>query len=49
MQQQIYDQFLYTQLVDMSLIDAHLKTTTGYDATIQGYSKRYWTEVGAAS
>jgi peptide/nickel transport system substrate-binding protein len=43
MQQMIYDNFLYTQLVNEQLIDAHTKKWTGMDPNLSGYSKRYYT------
>jgi peptide/nickel transport system substrate-binding protein len=46
MQQEVYDNVLYTQLVNMQAIDAHRSNMTGFDIDLSGYSKRYWTEVG---
>jgi len=43
MQQIIYDNFLYTQLVNEDFIDAHTKQWTGMDANLNDYSKKYWT------
>ena len=46
MQQIIYDNVLYTQLVNMNAIDAHRKGWDGFKLELSGYSKRYWTDVG---
>jgi peptide/nickel transport system substrate-binding protein len=43
MQQMIYDNFLYTQLVNELYIDAHSKTWTGVETNLNAYSKKYWT------
>jgi peptide/nickel transport system substrate-binding protein len=43
MQQNIYDNFLYTQLVNELYIDAHAKTWTGIEPNLNAYSKKYWT------
>jgi peptide/nickel transport system substrate-binding protein len=44
MQQMIYDQFLYTQLVNEKYIDAHSKSWTGIEPNLNAYSKKYWTD-----
>ena len=43
MQQMIYDNFVYTQLVNELFIDAHTKTWAGTEANLNAYSKKYWT------
>jgi peptide/nickel transport system substrate-binding protein len=43
MQQIIYDNVYYTQLVEEEAIDAHLKTWDGFYPQLNGYSKQYWT------
>ncbi len=43
MQQVIYDNFVYTQLVNEEYIDAHAKTWTGIETELNAYSKKYWT------
>jgi peptide/nickel transport system substrate-binding protein len=43
MQQMIYDNWVYTQLVNEVYIDANAKTWTGMDANLNAYSKKYWT------
>ena len=43
MQQIIYDQFLYTQLVNEELIDAHTKQWTNIDSNLNAYSKVFYT------
>jgi len=45
MQQLIYDNWLYTQLVNEQYIDAHAKTWTGIDADLNAYAKTYYTAV----
>ncbi len=45
MQQIIYDNFLYTQLVNEQLIDAHTKQWTGIEPNLGAYSKVYYTGV----
>ncbi len=45
MQQIIYDNFLYTQLVNELYIDAHTKGWTGIEANLNAYSKTYYTAV----
>jgi peptide/nickel transport system substrate-binding protein len=48
MQQEIYDNVLYTQLGEEDYIDAHPTSITGTDVLLNGYSKRFWTEIGKA-
>ena len=43
MEQQIYDNFLYTQLVEEQYIDAHTTQWTGMDPHLNAYAKMYWT------
>jgi peptide/nickel transport system substrate-binding protein len=43
MEQQIYDNFLYTQLVEEQYIDAHTKQWDGMDPHLNAYAKMYWT------
>src|SRR5204862_774693 len=43
MQQMVYDQFLYTQLVNEVYIDAHTKRWTGIETNLNAYSKKYYT------
>jgi peptide/nickel transport system substrate-binding protein len=43
MQQMIYDQFLYTQLVEERLIDSYSSKWTGFQTPLGGYSKAYYT------
>jgi peptide/nickel transport system substrate-binding protein len=44
MQQMVYDDFVYTQLVNEQKIDAHSKAWTGfYPEMATGYSKLYYT------
>jgi len=45
MQQIIYDNWLYTQLINEQYIDAHTKGWTGIDADLNAYSKTYYTAV----
>jgi peptide/nickel transport system substrate-binding protein len=44
MQQMIYDNVVYTQLVNETYVDAHSKLWTGMDANLNAYSKAYYTE-----
>ncbi len=44
MQEMIYDNFLYTQLVEEQYIDAHTKEWTGMNPNLNAYSKKYWTD-----
>ncbi len=48
MQQIIYDDVIYTQLVNMNFIDAHGEKWTGFHPELSGYSKRYYTDVRTA-
>ena len=43
MQQMIYDNFVYTQLVNEELIDAHSTKWTGFHIELNAYSKDYYT------
>jgi peptide/nickel transport system substrate-binding protein len=43
MQQMIYDNVLYTQLVEERSIDAHTSKWTGFQTALSGYSKAYYT------
>jgi peptide/nickel transport system substrate-binding protein len=43
MQQLIYDNFVYTQLVNEQYIDAHTKAWAGLQTELNAYSKKYWT------
>jgi peptide/nickel transport system substrate-binding protein len=43
MQKMIYDQMLYTQLVNEQLIDAHSTKWTGFHIELGAYSKAYYT------
>ncbi|HEY7198348.1 MAG TPA: ABC transporter substrate-binding protein [Gaiellaceae bacterium] len=43
MQQMIYDNFLYTQLINEQTIDAHTKAWTGIQTELSAYSKAYYT------
>jgi peptide/nickel transport system substrate-binding protein len=43
MQKIVYDNFLYTQLVNEQLIDAHSTKWTGFDTQVDGYAKQYYT------
>jgi peptide/nickel transport system substrate-binding protein len=43
MQQMIYDNFIYTQLVNEKYIDAHTDKWAGTEANLNAYSKKYWT------
>lgn len=49
MQQIIYDEVLYTQLVNMNFIDAHGEGWEGFHPELAGYSKRYYTDVRPSS
>lgn len=48
MQQIIYDDVIYTQLVNMNYIDAHREGWEGFQLELSGYSKRYYTDVRPA-
>jgi len=43
MQQMIYDNWVYTQLVEERMIDAHSDRWTGIETALNGYSKAYYT------
>jgi peptide/nickel transport system substrate-binding protein len=43
MQKMIYDNFLYTQLVEERLIDAHSNKWTGIQTSLNAYNKLYYT------
>jgi peptide/nickel transport system substrate-binding protein len=43
MQKMIYDNWLYTQLVNEEAIDAHAKKWSGFHIQLAGYSKQYYT------
>ena len=43
MQKIIYDNFLYTQLVEEQAIDAHRKDWDGFNTALSAYSKAYYT------
>jgi peptide/nickel transport system substrate-binding protein len=43
MEQIIYDNWLYTQLVEMQYIDAHTTGWDGMDPWLNAYAKMYWT------
>jgi peptide/nickel transport system substrate-binding protein len=49
MQQIIYDDVVYTQLVNMDFIDAHRDGWEGFHPELAGYSKRYYTDVRPSS
>ena len=44
MEQIIYDNFLYTQLVEEQAISAYRKEWTGFNTALNAYSKAYYTE-----
>jgi peptide/nickel transport system substrate-binding protein len=44
MQEMIYDNFLYTQLVNMDVIAAHRKEWDGFSPALDAYSKKFYTE-----
>jgi peptide/nickel transport system substrate-binding protein len=44
MQEMIYDNFLYTQLVNMDVIAAHSKEWDGFSPALDAYSKKFYTE-----
>jgi len=48
MQQMIYDDVVYTQLVNMNMIHAYRSGWTGFQLDLNGYSKRYFTDVRPA-
>jgi peptide/nickel transport system substrate-binding protein len=43
MQKMVYDNFVYTQLANEELIDAHSTKWTGFDIELGAYSKQYYT------
>jgi peptide/nickel transport system substrate-binding protein len=43
MEQIIWDNFLYTQLVEEQYIDAHTKQWEGIEPNLNAYAKMYWT------
>jgi peptide/nickel transport system substrate-binding protein len=43
MEQMIWDNFIYTQLVEEQYIDAHTKKWDGMDPHLEAYAKMYWT------
>jgi peptide/nickel transport system substrate-binding protein len=49
MQKIVYDNFLYTQLVNQDYVDAHAKTWTNFKTLLEGYSKEYYTAPYRAS
>jgi len=48
MQQIIYDDVVYTQLVNMNMIHAFRDSWTGFNLDLSGYSKRYYTDIRPA-
>jgi peptide/nickel transport system substrate-binding protein len=44
MQQIVYDNFLYTQLVNEQAIDAHSTKWAGFHIQLSGYAKQYYTD-----
>jgi ABC-type transport system substrate-binding protein len=44
MQKIIYNNWLYTQLVNEQLIDAHSSKWTGFQIQLGGYAKQYYTQ-----
>jgi peptide/nickel transport system substrate-binding protein len=43
MQQKVYDEFVYTQLVNEQYVDANAKTWTNFKTILSAYSKEYYT------
>ncbi|MFI5048520.1 MAG: ABC transporter substrate-binding protein [Gaiellales bacterium] len=43
MQQMVYDEFVYTQLVNEEYVDANAKTWTNFKTILNAYSKEYYT------
>jgi peptide/nickel transport system substrate-binding protein len=43
MEQMIYDNWVYTQLVEEQYIDAHTTAWDGMDPHLNAYAKMYWT------
>ena len=44
MQQMIWDDFVYTQLVNLDDIEAHTKAWDGFSPALDAYSKKYYSE-----
>ena len=44
MEKMIYDNWLYTQLVEEQYIDAHTTGWDGMDPHLNAYAKMYWTD-----
>jgi peptide/nickel transport system substrate-binding protein len=44
MQKMIYDNFIYTQLVNLDDIEAHTKAWDGFSPALDAYSKKFYTE-----
>jgi peptide/nickel transport system substrate-binding protein len=44
MQKMIYDNFLYTQLVNLDDIEAHTKAWDGFSPALDAYSKKYYSQ-----
>jgi peptide/nickel transport system substrate-binding protein len=44
MQQMIYDNFLYTQLVNLDDIEAHTKAWDGFSPALDAYSKKFYSQ-----
>jgi peptide/nickel transport system substrate-binding protein len=44
MQKMVYDNFIYTQLVNEQAIDAHSTKWTGFGIQLSGYAKQYYTQ-----
>jgi peptide/nickel transport system substrate-binding protein len=44
MQKMIYDNFLYTQLVNLDDIEAHTKAWDGFSPALDAYSKKFYTQ-----
>jgi peptide/nickel transport system substrate-binding protein len=44
MQKIVYDNFIYTQLVNTQAIDAHSDKWTGFHIQLGGYAKQYYTD-----
>jgi peptide/nickel transport system substrate-binding protein len=49
MEQMIWDNFVYTQLVEEQFIDAHTKKWDGMDPHLEAYAKAYWTQAHKVS
>jgi len=48
MDEMIYNNWVYTQLVNEQGIAAQRDTWLGYDPQLAGYNYSYWTDVGQA-